>query len=321
MKRLFIIGNGFDCYLHKLPTMYSDFRKYILRLYPDIKESVSAMSWGMTTIPTPYAQADGGTEYDPKDSAAFIVSVIDACGDENWSCLEHYLGDEAFKEFGSLYTDLDFEQDDRDLKVTALNNEENAKHIQSVFRGVKSLFVDWVNTDIANLNFKDNYKDYVADVIAGDSMFLNFNYSRTLEVVYSVNPDNICYIHGVVGDRAEDVIFGHGDDGKGLDGSDTIEVEMRMSELKDYLRKDTGFQINKNESFFGRLKDVVEVYSFGFSFSDVDMPYVKKIAESVSKGAVWFLNSYAWSKDLEGESRVIDKLKKIGFEVAVESRW
>lgn len=34
MKRLFIIGNGFDR-AHNLPTSYWDFRKYILTRYPD----------------------------------------------------------------------------------------------------------------------------------------------------------------------------------------------------------------------------------------------------------------------------------------------
>ncbi len=34
MKRLFIIGNGFDR-AHNLPTSYWDFRKYIMTRYPD----------------------------------------------------------------------------------------------------------------------------------------------------------------------------------------------------------------------------------------------------------------------------------------------
>lgn len=42
MRILFIIGNGFDCYLHKLPTEYNTeykgFRKYILSKYPYAEE-------------------------------------------------------------------------------------------------------------------------------------------------------------------------------------------------------------------------------------------------------------------------------------------
>ena len=31
---LFVIGNGFDKYLHHLPTAYSDFRDYLIEKYP-----------------------------------------------------------------------------------------------------------------------------------------------------------------------------------------------------------------------------------------------------------------------------------------------
>lgn len=34
-KKLFIIGNGFDCYGHNMPTQYIDFKNFLLRKYPD----------------------------------------------------------------------------------------------------------------------------------------------------------------------------------------------------------------------------------------------------------------------------------------------
>lgn len=34
MTKLIIIGNGFDL-AHRIPTSYNDFRKYLLKKYPD----------------------------------------------------------------------------------------------------------------------------------------------------------------------------------------------------------------------------------------------------------------------------------------------
>ena len=39
IKRLYIIGNGFDCYGHTLPTKYSDSSSYLKRQYPDYKKN------------------------------------------------------------------------------------------------------------------------------------------------------------------------------------------------------------------------------------------------------------------------------------------
>ena len=68
MKRLFIIGNGFDR-AHNLPTSYWDFRKYILTRYPDAESYYF--------IPESTLMPKGDEEYDEAEVAGYIVNIIE----------------------------------------------------------------------------------------------------------------------------------------------------------------------------------------------------------------------------------------------------
>ncbi|MBO4594898.1 MAG: hypothetical protein J5697_04280 [Clostridia bacterium] len=41
-----------------------------------------------------------------------------------------------------------------------------------------------------------------------NDLFLTFNYTKTLEKIYSINESSVCHIHGTVN---QDIYFGHGD--------------------------------------------------------------------------------------------------------------
>ena len=62
---------------------------------------------------------------------------------------------------------------------------------------------------------------------------------------------------------------------------------------------------------FNDLHLVEEIYSYGFSYSDVDMVYIKKICQSVSTDSiVWYLHSYDNSK----ADIVKSKIRACGFD-------
>ena len=82
MKKLFIIGNGFDRE-HDLPTSYWDFRKYVLTLYPDAESYYF--------VPESMLMPKGNEEYDEEEVAGYIVNIIDSCRDGWWSELEAYI--------------------------------------------------------------------------------------------------------------------------------------------------------------------------------------------------------------------------------------
>lgn len=69
--KLFVIGNGFDCYLHDLPTRYSGFRNYLINNFPKAKE--------FYFIPESTFMPDGESKYDIDEVVGYIVNVIDCC--------------------------------------------------------------------------------------------------------------------------------------------------------------------------------------------------------------------------------------------------
>lgn len=60
--------------------------------------------------------------------------------------------------------------------------------------------IETVNTSLSECNQKYNFDD--------NGLFLSFNYSDTLEKVYSVNSDDITYIHGKSQNLESNLIFG-----------------------------------------------------------------------------------------------------------------
>ena len=61
-------------------------------------------------------------------------------------------------------------------------------------------------------------------------------------------------------------------------------------------KKDVDMLIKQNHDFWERLNDIDNVYVLGFSFSDVDLPYIKKVASHVSMAAKWHIG---WQADGE----------------------
>ena len=137
-----------------------------------------------------------------------------------------------------------------------------------------------------------------------DSVFLNFNYTDTLESVYRIDAEKIFHIHGYVKNSESDLVFGHGKsydelyarlskEAKETNHSmveDEFEENEVIADASNQLlsaRKSTEDILRKNEDFFCNLSSVTNVCSMGFSFSDVDLPYVDSIAQNVNSNAVW----------------------------------
>ena len=303
---LFVIGNGFDKKLHHLPTAYSDFRDYLVDKYPGCEEYDEL-------IPESILMPDGSEKYDIDDVAGYISRILDDCDGGAWWNLESYLGNEVFDIFLNDLDHVDMDTSDRETYRAAHRNEEQSDNMKLVFVKVKSLFCDWVRERLGSLDFTDKHNDIVASVLSEGDAFLNFNYTKTLETVYGIS--DVCHIHGVVGDPDEDIFFGHGDMEDFPESMASFGADWNLNQLKRDLRKDTTAALQSHWDFFEGLHDVKSIYSFGFSFSPVDMVYIEEIARR-AKGATWYLNQYA---DKCTDSRSI--LEGLGFKVEVEGRW
>lgn len=142
-------------------------------------------------------------------------------------------------------------------------------------------------------------------------VYLNFNYTATLETVYAIDPSKVFHIHGDVRNVENDLVFGHGKNYDELVSKFSMESNDISSdlyddpgEMKDLIsdasrqlasaRKCTEDIIRKNHNLFANLSSVQTVCSMGFSFSDVDLPYIDLIAEKVSPNALW---KFGWHTD------------------------
>ncbi|XOB66526.1 AbiH family protein [Deferribacteres bacterium DY0037] len=99
-------------------------------------------------------------------------------------------------------------------------------------------------------------------------------------------------MHGVVG---SELLIGHGDDNfnEGYYEARYAGSEEGVSATHKALRKKTHEALDANMSFFTNLENIDKIYSFGFSFSDVDMIYIGKICEVLStENITWYLSSY-----------------------------
>ena len=280
VSKLFIIGNGFDS-AHGLATSYDEFRKYLCDTYMNGKSGGN----DMPMVPTVTMGSKGEDICDMEEVAKFLVYLISRAegNGSKWSDLEASLGRLDYDEaFDMLPEELD---NDGDINYwrELYNNEDMASNLYTVVSYVKDLFAKWVDDiDIEIAKVKQGF----CSLIERGDIFLTFNYTDTLEKVYRINKESVCHIHGKQG---EDILFGHGNTKDYTDEymGKNIGSENALSELDNFLKKDTKRALKEHECFFDGIDDTIkEVYSIGFSFADVDLIYMKEICRKLSVDVV-----------------------------------
>ncbi|WP_088840182.1 bacteriophage abortive infection AbiH family protein [Staphylococcus argenteus] len=305
MHKLFIIGNGFDI-SHQLQTSYADFRGFLINEY---KLSAFNCEEIIGASPDPIELPDGGIEYDEKEMVEFLVCLIDKTDnstESNWSELEQNL---AYLDFEDLFSDQEDHLDkDGDINYwdIARINEDISANLIIPTAYIKNLFSDWVQSiDINGVKLKQGIKE----LINNSSLFLSFNYTKTLEKVYKIRKEDICYIHG---NQYEEIQFGHGDKkGRYYENSQrNIGSENNLEIIYKSLFKDTEDILQNHIDFFNSLNHIEEVYSYGFSYGNVDDIYIKTIIKNLNTEKVtWYFNNY----DEENHEIYTNKIKSFGY--------
>lgn len=312
MAKLFIIGNGFDCYAHRMRTKYSDFRDFIIKKYPDIVYS--------NYVPESQLMPDGEVEYDDDEVAGFIVQILGVCMDSNWSTLENLLGmQNLYDEFAWHFQIVDMEADDNDISHAIKSNEDYGKDIGESFVKLRDLFNEWVWQELGGIDYRKVCRsENIHRIILQGDYFLNFNYTHTLEEVYAVPFEKVCHIHGDINSEAKSIYFGHGSESEIEESEELWGAEDALNQLKRGLRKDTNQALMKKQKFFDNLNDVTEIYSYGFSFSDVDMIYMAEICRHIQpENVTWYFNTFDW----ENNKQYIQKIDCLGFKTKCKSEW
>ncbi len=298
MSNLFIIGNGFDLD-HHLKTSYEDFRRYLDIQYPNDIEPV-------------YGVPDGyGGKYNKRDAVNFIKYMILNTAREDWSDLEDSLGRLKFSEF--------FYKSGEHPEYVEYN-EEVSNDIKNIMPRIKKLILEWIRTIEVNNNTSKK-EDFEKLIDKDRDLFLSFNYTDTLEKLYNVKPH---HIHG--SKDSETIEFGHGYieyyPPLGRFFENTYQIEDRyigskeaISDVMEVLRKDTFRAREEHKEFFNNIEhsSITDIYSYGFSFSHVDLGYIKEILKSVNgKEITWHLNFYKRNKDSDIREfiNIIEKVNK-----------
>jgi len=315
---LFIIGNGFDL-SHGLKTSYNDFRRYLVN-YCEYKEEQ------LPKIPEPITEYDGDISYDDQEVVSMLIYLIDQVNMKNieysenndcsysWADVEKSLGELEYDSLFEGLPDVYEKNGDIDDWKTAYMYEDNSTLLINPVTSIQSYFESWISTIPVNgveenLTFKE--------LIKKDDQFLVFNYTPTIQEVYDIPYDDVCHIHGTIGEK---IVLGHGDNQDAEEKYNKIHIGAvdSLTELHLKLKKDVEKCFQIHIGFFNNLKekDLQNVYSYGFNYGDVDLYYFEKLFNFISTDDItWFFDDYkikiGKEKELEDTQR---KLREIGFQ-------
>jgi hypothetical protein len=307
MNTLYIIGNGFDIY-HGLDTKYQSFGMFLQDNNTELYDSLIEF-YGL-----PYLDSENeDSYYDPL--WADFENALAALDFE-------YILDENSDYLPNIASD-DFR--DRDLHS-----------FQQVMEGI---------VDNLTVKMYEAFKEFILAVkfpndinglelnIDSDALFLNFNYTDTLERFYRVNGSRILYIHNKA-TSVDTLVLGHGTDPNefkskeeiqpdGLSEEEIYEWQQQIADGYDYSYesgkgelltyfsksyKSTEEIILNNKTFFSSLKKIKNITILGHSISSVDQPYFRKILQSVEDLNIVLTASYR-----DNKQPIYDHLIEIGL--------
>lgn len=268
-KTLYIIGNGFDLY-HGIPSSYWSFGQYLKRTDTKIYEVVEryfamdAQFWSEFEDRLASFDSDSLIE----DASNFLVGY----GADDWSDAYHH----------------DYQY-------------EIQQAVEAISTKLRVRFAEWIRQLPVPFSAEFSGQRVQVDPSA---VFLNFNYTPSLQRLYEVPDINVLHIHGAAANSTETLVLGHGwehdpnpdpyrfeQDPEGAD----IRVVEGQGIVDDYFRdtfKPTTKVIEKNAGFFTGLSDVDRIIVMGHSVSEVDHPYFEEVIANIDVARVRWKVSY-----------------------------
>lgn len=295
--RLFIIGNGFDL-AHGLKTSYNDFKNYLITEY-----DVCPRCEDFLQLPKVINLRDGGIDFNGNDAANFFIQLIENIIGSNWAEFEETLGELNFSDL--FQEELNVYDDDNFINPwkTEINYEVFGYELFELMQNLKLFFEERIKKIHIDKSLeKTEIKKLLKEK---NAIFLNFNYTHTLEKIYDIK--NVLHIHG---DVELEIYVGHG---KEILESDDIYVNNcsyvgAQNSILTSFKKPVKKIIKKNKPFFTtEIKNLKEIYVFGFSFSNVDIDYFKEIFKNTnSKKIIIYLNKYDSTKFKDYKTKLIN---------------
>ncbi|CCL08518.1 conserved hypothetical protein [Clostridioides difficile CD002] len=331
MGNLFIIGNGFDL-AHGLSTRYEDFHQYLkLVNHSEVSkpESRNVIKFLIDVVDDAekfdgYIDDYKWTDFESSLNFLDFTNYLQSF-DRYYEIYGFNYNEYIYEDFYELDSNIEYngllacispEAELLDYKIDYRNNKEIIEDVEhalhqeneiSILNEKEALkileycsylhkyFYEWINTIQIDKKVKRKI-DFYNLINSNDSIFINFNYTKTLELLYEVNSSKIFHIHGIQGGN---IVLGHGDEEMEIDYSIYVGSEYILESVYESLKKDTNKVIVENENFFDSLVEKIDkIYSFGFSFSEVDLIYIRKICKTIeTKDIIWYINDFDKNKN------------------------
>ena len=283
ISSLYIIGNGFDLH-HGINSSYGNFREWL-------SENDCDLLYQFDKI---YGDCDSDWWKDFENQLASLNAI-------------EYSGGIAFEN----QPDLMSEHCDRTWNDAQIAVEQE---LEGLFCSLRQDFHNWIiqlNTPVYARKIK---------LEAKEALFVNFNYTLTLENLYNINPKHVLHIHGCV-DYDEEFILGHGKSFDELQQLNSIELpkppeDISSDELAQFYednavgqelheqlaldaaisgvaaqRKPVDTLLHRFADFIGTMDEVKNICIYGLSLSDVDVPYIQYLALKF-KDAQWQFSDF-----------------------------
>lgn len=345
MEKLFIIGNGFDI-AHDLKTNYLYFKKFVyqqaygkdelleslqsenaIKLYLNrIDEEILLEEIDDYSIPEMQRGPEGEKLYpDDVDLYKLLYLLMGQIMETEkfWSDFEAKLAD--FNKV-SIAT-MDFLDSDGDLNGSLMaNNADEIGEILAkyIYYSLNKLFKLWIEETYSDWKDRiltkgeESHSKLLKDTVLknSDALFINFNYTKTLEDLYRIPEEQVFHLHGVIG--GEKFIFGHGFDDEVSDFN-PLDVGAYMEEVVNKLKKPVDSILTNNIQFFKSLSSIKEIYFIGFGIRDedgVDAPYFKEIFKQTPDVSI-----YVDQFDKQNEYTIKKTLKAWGARKAYQLQF
>lgn len=344
-EKLFIIGNGFDI-AHDLKTSYLYFKKFVyqqaygkdklleslqsesaIKLYLERLDYQILEDIDDVSIPEIQMAPDGGDLYaDDEELYKLLYQLMGQITETEkfWSDFEEKLAD--FDKISITTTDITDKEGDLDGSKMANNaNELGVTLAKYVSYSLEKLFKLWIEETYSEWKDRILTKDnelkskLLKDTVLKnpDAIFINFNYTKTLEDLYKISEEQVFHLHGVIG--GDRFIFGHGFDNE-VNDFNPLDVAAYLEEVVMKLKKPVDNVLSKYAELFENLSSIKEIYFIGFGIRSeqrwVDSPYLKAIFKE-NPNADILLDSYYRFGNIVQIKRT---LKKLGADKAYKLR-
>ena len=262
-KHLYVIGNGFDLFTG-LKTSYSDFSQWLNRNYIFVYEALES-TYGITG--------------------------------EWWNDFENQLGKLDIPEYISRHLTPEetlediYKKKESEKKGDGIPSFHHdcpcAHRLEGVLDILQYCFEKWVQY-VQQCCIEPKY----THIIKKQSFFINFNYTDTIELFYNIPEERVFHIHGRASNR-EHLVFGH--DVPVLWGEIKNDDEEEVAKILNRYEKNPYYYIN-HFNLLEKISNVKHIHILGFSFSDIDIPYIQCIADHTSSNCDW---EVSWFSEID----------------------